>query len=254
MGARSWRPLRISGSGRRGRTVEAVLPRTGTADGLAYALWCPTTPPVAGVLIVHGAGSAKESHYDFARAAIALGFVALTFDQRGHGESEGRLDGRAVEDVVAMAAVLRRELPDGETSVALRGSSLGGYLCLRAADEARAQAVLAISPASPNGLRRALENESLPWRIDRAALVGLLEEVKLPAVVSRLDIPVLFMHAQGDEQVPVELSRELAADAQAAGSRLIEVPGGHHRSVQHDAELQAVSLRFLQGAFGLRRA
>jgi alpha-beta hydrolase superfamily lysophospholipase len=209
---------------------------------------------VAGVLIVHGAGSAKESHYDFARAAIALGFTALTFDQRGHGESEGRLDGRAIADVVAMAAVLRRELPDSETPVALRGSSLGGYLCLRAAGQARAGAVVAISPASPNGLRRALDNESLPWRIDRRGLGGLLDEIQLSVVVSGLDIPVLFMHAQGDEQVPVELSRELAAQARDAGSRLIEIPGGHHRSVQHDEELQAVSLRFLQGAFGLRRA
>lgn len=209
---------------------------------------------MAGVLIVHGAGSAKESHYDFARAAIALGFAALTFDQRGHGESEGCLDHRAVQDVVAMAALLRRELPDRNTPVALRGSSLGGYLCLRAAGAARAGAVVAISPASPNGLRRALDNEALPWRIDRAALAVLLSELHLSAVVSGLDIPVLFMHAQGDEQVPVELSRELAAEARATGSRLIEVPGGHHRSVQHDEELQAVSLRFLQGAFGLRRA
>jgi hypothetical protein len=29
------------------------------------------------------------------------------------------------------------------------------------------------------------------------------------------------------------------------GSRLITLPGGHHRSIQHDPELQAVSLRFL---------
>jgi hypothetical protein len=28
-------------------------------------------------------------------------------------------------------------------------------------------------------------------------------------------------------------------------SRLITVPGGHHRSIQHDEELQAVSLKFI---------
>jgi hypothetical protein len=33
-------------------------------------------------------------------------------------------------------------------------------------------------------------------------------------------------------------------------SRLITVPGGHHRSVQHDDELQAVSLKFIQRALG----
>jgi alpha-beta hydrolase superfamily lysophospholipase len=238
-----------------------VRPRTGRQDGLAYALWLPPVPeepraddsaPNAGLVIIHGAGSVKESHYDFARAAIALGFAALTFDQRGHGESEGRLDGRGVSDVIAMARLLRQALSPG-APVGLRGSSLGGYLALRAARGSRAGAVVAISPASPDDLRRALRNPELPWRTDPASLSRLLDEEPLAAAVSALTIPVLFMHAQGDEQVPVELSRELAAEAGAPGSRLIEVPGGHHRSVQHDEELQAVSLRFLQSTLGLRR-
>jgi uncharacterized protein len=253
-----------------------VRPHTGREDGLAYALWLPPTSgaadpdasaessqarrraapearrPAAGVLIVHGAGSAKESHYDFARAAIALGLAALTFDQRGHGESEGCFDGRGVSDLVTMAGLLRQALTP-RAPVALRGSSLGGYLALRAARPAGADAVVAISPASPDGLRRALGNPELPWRTDPPAVTRLLDEEPLTTTVSALTIPVLFMHAQGDEQVPVELSRELVTEASAPGSRLIEVPGGHHRSVQHDEELQAVSLRFLQNAFGLRR-
>ncbi len=231
-----------------------LVPQTGVEDGLAYALWRPSTPPVAGVLIVHGAGSAKESHYDFARAAIALGFTALTFDQRGHGESEGRLDHRAVADVVAMARFLRAQLPGDDLPIALRGSSLGGYLVLRAAGPAHCGAVVAISPAGPDGLRRAVDNKTLPWRVEREALLELLAEVRLADVVSGLEMPVLFMHAAGDEQVPVELSRELAAEASDPATRLIEVPGGHHRSVQHDEELQAVSLRFLQTVLGLHRA
>lgn len=241
------------GARRAGRALQPLRPRTGVHDGLAYALWCPVDgePPRAGVLVLHGAGSAKESHYDFARAAIAVGFAALVFDQRGHGESEGRLDARALSDVVAMAGLLRRELAPG-APIAVRGSSLGGYLALRAAAPSRAAAVVAISPASPDGLRRALENPELPWRIDAAGVASLLAQEQLGAVVTALDVPVLFMHARGDEQVPVALSRELARDARAAGSRLIEVPGGHHRSVQHDDELQAVSLRFLQKVLGLR--
>ena len=65
------------------------------------------------MVIVHGAGSAQESHYDFARAAIALGFAALTFDQRGHGDSEGCFDGRGVSDVITMAELLRACLDRG---------------------------------------------------------------------------------------------------------------------------------------------
>ena len=54
------------------------------------------------------------------------------------------------------------------------------------------------------------------------------------------------MHAEGDEQVPIGVSRELHAAAPA--SRLIAVPGGHHRSIQHDPELTAVAVRFLTRA------
>jgi hypothetical protein len=50
--------------------------------------------------------------------------------------------------------------------------------------------------------------------------------------------------------VPVEHSRELASRFASPTSRLITVPGGHHRSVQHDDELQAVSLKFIQRALG----
>ncbi len=60
-----------------------------------------------------------------------------------------------------------------------------------------------------------------------------------------LTIPLLLLHADGDEQVPVEHSRELAEGLAVAESRLITVPGGHHRSVQHDPELRAVTLRWL---------
>jgi fermentation-respiration switch protein FrsA (DUF1100 family) len=51
------------------------------------------------------------------------------------------------------------------------------------------------------------------------------------------------MHAEADEQVPVEHSRAL--HAAAPESRIEVVPGGDHRSVQHDPEMQALAVRFL---------
>ncbi len=142
----------------------ALPAEVGRKEGLAYALWQPSGPLLGGIVIVHGAGSAKENHHDFARVAIASGFAAVTFDQRGHGESDGPMDGRALDDVVAMASLLRTSTGDP----------------------------------------------------------GL--------------------------QIPVEHSRELIAGARGPGSRLIAVPGGHHRSIQHDEELQAVSVRYIKQA------
>jgi alpha-beta hydrolase superfamily lysophospholipase len=226
-----------------------LLPsETGSHGGLAYTLWLPPAPQPparAGIAVVHGAGSCKESHHDFARAAVALGLAAICFDQRGHGETGGRLDAGAVADVVSVADRLREALGDGDAPVALRGSSMGGYLAILAAEPARAQAVVAICPASASQLKRGLADGRFEFDADSDALAGFLDDHDLGVAVRGLTMPLLLMHAEGDERVPVEHSRELAAEMRHPRSRLIAVPGGHHRSIQHDEELQAVSLRFV---------
>jgi pimeloyl-ACP methyl ester carboxylesterase len=205
-------------------------------------------PRPRGVVILHGAGSSKESHHDFARALLPIGCAAIAFDARGHGDSGGFLDGRAIEDVVTVADALRDALGGGgrdRIPIGLRGASMGGFLSIVAAAPADASAVVSICPAPAAGLARGVRAGRFALAADIDAVVALLGEVDLPGAVRSLEVPLLIMHAEGDEQVPVEHSRELAAEFGSQGSRLVTVPGGHHRSVQHDDELQAISLRFL---------
>jgi uncharacterized protein len=216
--------------------------RTGRHAGLAYALFEPTEPPRGGIVILHGAGSCKESHFDFARAARAAGLAAIAFDQRGHGESEGALDQRVVDDVAAIASLL----PDGR--LALRGSSMGGYFALLAAAQLDAAAVVAICPAGAEHLLRGLRSGSFEFRVDGPALESFLVEHDLGLVVPDLRTPMLLMHAEGDEQIPVDHSAELYRAARMPHKRLIALPGGHHRSIQHDPEMQGESLRFVEKA------
>jgi alpha-beta hydrolase superfamily lysophospholipase len=214
----------------------------GERGGLAYALFRPEGEPRGGVVILHGAGSCKESHFDFARAARAAGLVAVAFDQRGHGESGGALDGRMLEDVATMAELVPRPL-------ALRGSSMGGYVALLAAGRLDADAVVAICPAGAELLLRGLRARSFEFRFDERSLEGFLLEHDLLTAVEDLRTPMLLLHAEGDEQVPVEDSVALHRAARMERKRLIALPGGHHRSIQHDAELQGESLRFVEKAF-----
>jgi uncharacterized protein len=60
---------------------------------------------------------------------------------------------------------------------------------------------------------------------------------------------LLLMHARGDEQIPWTVSEQLHAAANEP-KRLLVLPGGHHRSLQHDLELQALSRRFILDAAG----
>ena len=53
---------------------------------------------------------------------------------------------------------------------------------------------------------------------------------------------LLLLHARGDEQVPYTVSEELY-EAAREPKRLLVFPGGHHRSLQHDLEVQDLSRR-----------
>lgn len=239
---------------RRLRTVSPVRPvQSAQHRGLAFTLWRPAgdATPQGGIVVLHGAGSRKESHHDFARAALPLGLAALCYDARGHGASEGPMDGRAIDDVAAMADLLRASV-DPELPVALRGSSMGGYFALASAVEARARAVVAICPAPASLLRGGLRSGALGVPADVPAVEALLAAHELSELAGSIDAPVLLLHAEGDERVPVSASRELAPRLGHPASRLLTVPGGHHRSIQHDDELQAVSLRFILRALSAR--
>ena len=212
----------------------------GEVDGLAYSLWLPEGDPWAGVVVLHGARSCKESHHDFARGARAAGLSAVCFDQRGHGATGGGLDGRVLDDVATIARLL------GDVPLALRGSSMGGYLAILAAERLDARAAVAICPASADGLWRGLRGGQFDFRADVPSLEAFLASNDLDAVVERLALPLLLLHAEGDETVPYTHSVALdSAAVQADPRRLIVVSGGHHRSVQHDPELQAEAMRFL---------
>lgn len=231
--------------------MDEVLPaRTGMHDGLAWAWFAPEDGPEGAVVVLHGAGSRKESHFDTARVLRGGRFGVLLADARGHGASPGALDGRAIEDVAALAG-LARELCGGGP-VALRGSSMGGYLSLVAAGPARAAAVVAICPAPAAGLRRGLADGRFDFTADHEALDELLAVHDEVDAARGLGVPLLLLHAEGDEQVPVEHSRTIHAAAQEAGvdARLVVVPGGHHRTAQHDPELQALTVRWLRRAMG----
>jgi uncharacterized protein len=226
-------------------------PELGERNGLAYALFLPDEQPSAGIVICHGAGSAKESHFDFGRAARGAGMAALAFDARGHGRSAGEFGPTAFADVVAMVDVLREHTP----RVALRGSSMGGFQVLHAAAIADPPvvAVVAICPATEELLLRGVRAGRFDFRMDAATVEPWLETLDTRRAVASLAgrTAVMFMHAQGDEQVPYTISEELFV---AAGDpkRLLIVPGGHHRSLQHDGEMQAETIRFVQKSVSAR--
>jgi len=227
-------------------------PELATHEGLAYALFLPEAAPSAGIVICHGSGSAKESHFDFARNAMAHGLAALAYDARGHGRSIGDFGPSAFDDALAMFNLMREHAPD----VAVRGSSMGGFTAIHAAAlDGRVAAVVAISPAPEDYLLRGLRSGRLDgFDVDREVAEPWLETLDILRAIAALGdagTALLLMHAKGDEQVPYTVSQELY-EAAAEPKRLLIVPGGHHRSLQHDLEMQSESIRFVERALARR--
>jgi uncharacterized protein len=235
----------------------------GVLDGIAYRLWLPPTgepTPAPAVIVFHGAGSRKENHADFARAALAHGFAALTFDNRGHGESEGALGPSVIGDLQRLVRFLAERPEVDAGRVAVRGSSMGGLLAIHLAAASEAVAgVIAICPASERMLLETVRPVAAgrpprpgsyleSMRIDAPGLAAWLEEYEIGDAVERLaGKPLMLIHAKGDDQVPHTHSEELYARA-SEPKRLLLLEGGDHRSAQHDAEIQGESLRWLAKA------
>lgn len=226
--------------------------RRGVHEGRPYELWLPETPPPwPAVVILHGAGSRKENHADFARAASGYGWAAVTFDQRGHGAAEDEMSPAAVSDVSLMARLLAGIDGIDAARVCARGSSMGGFMAIHAAAFSDTVAgAIAICPAGEEHLLRGLRRGELEMRADEQALEAWLSEHDIREAVGLMDgKPLLLIHAHGDEQIPYTWSEELHEHA-AEPSKLIVLPGGHHRSAQHDAEVHGIALRWMERALG----
>lgn len=196
---------------------------------LAALLWeAPAGSP--GVVAIHGAGSRKENHKDFAGRAREAGFAALALDLRGHGDSEGTPDAGMLDDVLG---ALDHLAALGHRPLGLRGSSLGGFLALHAAARhPDVRAVVAICPAQAESLARLFSaNWPHDWPIGQA--------VATPGVARG------FWHATGDEKVPWQTTFALSQLAPQPRHLRI-VMGGHHRSLQHHPVVLADTIEFLR--------
>jgi pimeloyl-ACP methyl ester carboxylesterase len=111
----------------RDETVEIVV----DDHALAGTLVSPGTL-VPGVLFVHGWGGSQQQYISRARDVAALGCICLTFDLRGHVSTRAQRDTVSrednLQDVVAAYDLLVQRPGVDVSSIAVIGSSYGGYL------------------------------------------------------------------------------------------------------------------------------
>jgi alpha/beta superfamily hydrolase len=196
-----------------------------TADRLTLRGWFLESPGArATVVLVHDleATRADPAHglLNLTRDYVRRGISVFTFDLRGHGESAGRRDSFGANerlDVLAAVAFVRRR--SGAQPVLVHGFGFGGALAIAAA--ARNPDVTAvIADSAFLTMRQYLR---MRWHQLPAPLFALaaaiahrvfgadadaLQPVK---AIAQVTAPVLLIHNEGDERVPVAHALNLAA-------------------------------------------
>lgn len=222
--------------------------RLRTADGETVDAWFVRAEreTVGHILFAHGNAGNIGDRSPILALLSAAGFDVLIFDYRGYGRSTGRpseqgtyLDARA-----ARQALLEQPGVDPDRIVYL-GKSLGGAVLLELAIAYPPAALVLISTFT--GLRDAA-----------TAVYPIVPKMFVPNAypslrrIRELTSPVLIMHGDEDELLPLRMGRDLFAAAPEP-KELVVYPGAHHNDVVLQPNWSATVAGWVTAALAARK-
>lgn len=196
-----------------------------TDDAVKLVGWAIRASPPSPwwLLICHGnAGNLSEfgrpAHYAGLRR---LGLNLLAFDYRGYGESRGvPTEAGLYRDADAAYRYLVQQLRVPPESIILFGHSLGSAVAIDLASRVRS-AGLIVEGAFTSATDRGQElYPFIPVRWVAASRFNSREKI------TRVTVAKLFLHASGDEVIPLSHGRRLYQAAEPPKS-IVELQGGH---------------------------
>lgn len=239
-----------------------------TLQGTAYLPEGERRHPTA--LICHGfAGNRIGPGHMFvrlARALVARGFAAFTFDYRGCGESEG--DHHDVTTSLALADAkralqwVRGHARVDRSQLSLVGYSMGGMIAaMIAAKDPAIHKLVMYAPTDSDNLSHNIiaraddaqaENAPAvlgPYLISKAFMDNLADLDAL-AAVSQVACPTLILQGDADKAVPEEVSRRYEQRLKQAGGdvtyRMISGANHNFTTLETQRALVRETVEFLQ--------
>lgn len=157
------------------------------------------------VILCHGYDSSKDSLSNSSLAAelIKKGLLVFRFDFTGNGGSEGKLEQltpkQGLDDLKSAVKTL------GRNKFGLYGGSFGGNVAILYALE---NPVLALALRAPvSDYLWVVEHDEPSYR--RKIWAEQLKDVDIYGEVGKIKVPVLIVHGDKDDVVPVEQSEKL---------------------------------------------
>jgi fermentation-respiration switch protein FrsA (DUF1100 family) len=193
-----------------------------TADGLVLRGWFLPGRNGSTVILVHGYARDRSELIQEAGWLVENGYSALVFDTRAQGSSDGAFVGMGYLEAMDIRAAVDFVLDESpEERIGLMGFSMGAVAAVQeAAQDARVQAVIAVSPfatlretATYHLRRLGPLAPMIIWWGER--MTGLKLDILRPvdAVSALAPRAILIMQAGDDDLVPPDSGRQLYAAA-----------------------------------------
>ena len=226
---------------------------------LSAVLERPARDPSPLVVFLHGFSSNKDKPHSVAacEAMRDAGFATLRMDLYGHGESDGAFRLHTLNHWIsnAMAAICWADGQDWVTGIWLSGHSQGGLTAALTAGQApeRIRGLILRAPAFmiPAGAR---SGDLLDCRFDPVHIpdeINVTDDLTLAAdylrvaqsihvedAIRRFPGPVLLIHGDEDDVVPVADSEKAAAAYRHATLRIMR--GESHHFDRHPEQMKAI--------------
>jgi pimeloyl-ACP methyl ester carboxylesterase len=213
-----------------------------------YVWGDPSRQPYA--LLVHGWSSFGLRYMPWVASLRAMGYALVSFDQPGHGNSEGRFC--TLPDFIDTVREVGRHYGDAALTIA---HSLGGAAAALAQGEVwHAQKLILIAPAAdPVDATRRFSRfvrlgQHLFGRLHDSlqSMTGVnIHDLQVHQHLHSLGQPALIVHDVDDHDVPWGEGERYARHW--SGARLLSTQGlGHHRVLDAPEVIEA-SLAFLRG-------
>ena len=221
--------------------------------------WIPSAQaegPASAIIIVHGLDTNRTRDPDLYMPLIRdlrdRGFSLILFDLRAHGESDGEVTSAGYYerfDVLGAMDVAEDEYGISANRVGVLGFSLGGVASLLAATEEPRLRALVVDSAFANiddlFAVEVAERTPLPaWTLGilqpgmeiagRARYGIRLSALKPEKFVDEIEFPILFVHSENDERIPVDHSERIAAAATHPETRLTTFDSDRHSAAFND--------------------
>jgi fermentation-respiration switch protein FrsA (DUF1100 family) len=184
--------------------IEAEEVFLATEDGVRiHAFYVPAPGATRAILYLHGNAGNASHRLPIGAALAGLGAHVLLLDYRGYGRSEGRPDEAGVyADARAGLGHLVQARGMPEQRVVLFGSSLGGAVAVDLAQDRSLAGVVLESTWSSlsDTAAKVFGPIARPFTRGRFDSLGK---------IGRLRSPLLSLHGDRDDIVPIELGRRL---------------------------------------------